>query len=128
MGFLDMMERELILEAAQKEELNKKFIVKLMNYLESIFPDYGQFSQNMTTELKAHMKIGTEEKAKELKKVRKKIHEIITKEKMRFLNNVQNKVERIQVTGDEIIQKEEPTDAVSGENEDGTQAEYRHDS
>ena len=58
MGFLDKMERELLNEAFEKQDIDTKFVVKLMGYLDSLFPDYGTFSQNINTELKKYVKVG----------------------------------------------------------------------
>ena len=125
MSFLDKMERELLEEAMKIQSLDSKFVTKLMNYLESVFPSYGEFSQNINTELKKVVPVGDEEKMKEFGKVKKKIHDIVTKAKQKFLNDVEKKVTDLKISTGVQEEEVEPTEDIEDGN-DRTSDQHRH--
>jgi len=73
--------------------IDSAFIAGMCNYLEKCFPNYGDFDVAVGNEIRKHM-VGDNSY---VKKVKKRIHEIITKAKSKFLHDVYNKVEKIKI-------------------------------
>jgi len=73
--------------------LDPAFVAGLSNYLEKCFPSYGDFDVAVGNEIRKYMKGDNSY----VKKVKKRIHEIINKCKSRFLHDLTNKVEKIKV-------------------------------
>jgi hypothetical protein len=73
--------------------LNPAFIAGMSNYLEKCFPSYGNFDVAVGNEIRKYMKGDNSY----VKKVKKRIHEIINKCKGRFLHDVINRTEKIKV-------------------------------
>jgi hypothetical protein len=84
---------ELILleDEVETKPLDKKFIIKLMNYLESLFPSYGDFDNSMSVELSKYVKGDI----KDIRKLKKRIHEIILRLKHKLIRDTQTKVEKL---------------------------------
>lgn len=73
--------------------IDSAFIAGMCNYLEKRFPNYGDFDVAVGNEIRKYMKGDNSY----VKKVKKRIHEIITKAKGKFLHDVYNKVEKIKI-------------------------------
>jgi hypothetical protein len=73
--------------------IDQSFISGLTNYLEKRFPTYGDFDLAVGNEIRKYMKGDNSY----VKKVKKRIHEIINKCKSRFLHDITNKVEKINI-------------------------------
>jgi hypothetical protein len=93
MSFKKYLEEDYIRE----ESIDSKFITKLVNYLDSLFPSHGEFSDKMGAELKKYVKMGDEESYKEFKKLKNKVHDAFLKSKQKFLTDLQNRIERINI-------------------------------
>lgn len=84
----------LLKEDEDTNNIDPIFVSRLMNYLEKVFPSYGSFDGAVGKELIKYVK-GDQ---KHIKKIKKKIHDIISKARVKFLDTVQNKIERVSVT------------------------------
>lgn len=83
--------RELLTE----EEIDPSFVTKLINHLEKFTHlPYGDLDVAVYNELRKTVKGDNEQ----IKRLKKKVHDIIIKAKNKFLSNVQNKIEKITVT------------------------------
>jgi len=88
---------EQVLKEYQDEfaqELSPEFISRLVNHLEKMFPAYGDFDQQIGNEIRKYM---SGEDNKKVKNMKKRLHDIILKLKVKFLVGVQNKAERLKV-------------------------------
>jgi len=88
--------KEVILmveEETSSTEIDPAFISGLANYLEKRFPTYGDFDVAIGNEIRKYMKGDNSY----VKKIKKRIHEIISKCKSRFLHDVTNKTEKIKI-------------------------------
>lgn len=101
MRFIDLVNKMLKEEAEFTASLDPVFITRLSNYLEKSFPSFGDFNMAVGVELRKFMK-GDEN---QLRKMQKKIHNIITKAKDKFLQNIQAKCDKIQVVPKEKVTK-----------------------
>jgi len=81
-------------EEEEREPLNPEFVSLLLTYLEQQFPSYGILSNGISAELRKHIKNGD---PKKMEQVKRKIHDIIQREKQRFLNKVQTRVMQLKV-------------------------------
>lgn len=76
--------------------LDDKFIKKLIKYLDKqvgkSFPDSTELKTILTVEIRKIVKTGND---KELKKVVEKIRDIILRERIKFIDNVEKKVSNI---------------------------------
>lgn len=110
--FIEEVQKELSLlveEESASVEIDPNFVARLVNYLEQKFPNYGEFDIQVANEIRKHM-LGDNSY---VKKVKKRIHEIINKCKNKFLHDITNKVEKIKVQPKETpkqspIQKNSP--------------------
>lgn len=93
----------LLKENDETVGLDSKFITRLINYIDSVFPSYGDLDSNIDNELRKVMLIGD---GVDVKKVKKKINAILLKAKHKLLNDIKNKAEKIQV----IPKKEQPNE------------------
>jgi len=84
-------ELTLLEDEVETKPLDKKFIIKLMNYLESLFPSYGDFDNSMSVELSKYVKGDI----KDVRKLKKRIHEIILRLKHKLIRDTQTKVEKL---------------------------------
>lgn len=87
--------------------LDGTFVTKLIDYLDKGFSSYGQTDSAIKAELKKTMPVGTEEKMKEVTRVKKKINDVIAREKKRFLDRVSGKVEDIKIKPVEKVEEPE---------------------
>lgn len=100
----------LLEDEVEKKPLDKKFIIKLMNYLENLFPSYGDFDNNMSIELSKYVK----GELKDVRKLKKRIHEIILRLKHKLIRDTQTKVEKltaipkVQITQNQVKEPEKP--------------------
>ena len=77
-------------EELNHPKLDNRFVTILINYLEKRFPSYGDLTSGIGEELgKSGMS------ADDMLIVRKKISGIVNKEKVRFLEKVRAKVEKL---------------------------------
>lgn len=83
----------LVEEESASVQIDSNFVARLVNYLEQKFPNYGEFDIQVANEIRKHM-VGD---SGYVKKVKKRIHEIINKCKHKFLHDVTNKVEKIKI-------------------------------
>jgi hypothetical protein len=84
----------LLKENDNMTSLDGKFITRLINYLDGLFPSYGNLDQNISVELKNIMK---DNDSKDIQKVKKKIHNILMRCKSKLLTKVKDQVERINI-------------------------------
>ena len=104
-------------ENEEKEPLNPEFASLLLTYLEQQFPSYGVLSNNITAELRKHIKNGD---PKKMDQVKRKIHDIVQREKQRFLNKVQTRVMQLKVVpqqGTGLPTENQPTQEPSSHEE-----------
>lgn len=95
-AFIEEAKKELNLlveEESASVQIDPNFVARLANYLEQKFPNYGEFDIQVANEIRKHMKGDNSY----VKKVKKRIHEIINKCKAKFLHDLTNKVEKIKV-------------------------------
>lgn len=85
--------RLILEEESASVGINPVFVSRLCNYLEKGFPNYGDFDNAVGNEIRQYMKGDNSY----VKKVKQRIHEIITKARNRFLRDVNIKVEKIKV-------------------------------
>jgi len=97
----------LIEQEAASIGIDPAFTTGLANYLEKRFPTYGDFDVAIGNEIRKYMKGDNSY----VKKVKKRIHEIIQKCKNRFLHDITNKVEKIKVQPKADPQAPPPLDA-----------------
>lgn len=85
--------------------LDQKFITKLVNHIEKMFPTYAELDSGINIELRNVIRVGD---GKEVKKVKQKIHDILQRAKTKLLRDIQNKVEKIKATrkdkGNSLVQ------------------------
>ena len=94
--FLKEVQKELNLlneEESVSVQIDPNFVARLANYLEQKFPNYGEFDIQVANEIRKHM-MGDNSY---VKKIKKRIHEIINKCKSKFLHDITNRVEKIKV-------------------------------
>jgi len=97
--FMNSIENDLnILLSEEKDyittNISTDFIKRLLNYLETkCFVSYGDFDTAVGNEIRKYMCSDN----KYVKKVKQRIHEIITKARNRFLRDINVKVEKIKV-------------------------------
>lgn len=84
----------LLKENEETVALDSKFITRLINYIDGVFPSYGDLDSNINNELRKVMKVGD---GTDVKKVKKKIHNILMKCKAKLLHTLKDKAEKIQV-------------------------------
>ena len=86
------------IEEVQAEEgmepVDNKFTIALCNYLETIFPKYGTFDDQILNEIRKYM---DETDSKVVRKTKEKIHNIILKEKEKLLKRIQHRMENVKV-------------------------------
>jgi len=104
---------DLIKENEEKESLNREFILKMMNYLDGLFPSYGKFDGSINNELQKYMRSG--ENGKDIRRIKKRIHDILQKAKNKMLGSIQAKVEKIQVVPKVKKKAFEPVEPVETE-------------
>lgn len=79
-----------------KSSLDDEFIKRFIDYLEAqvdkSFPNQSKLKSALTAELRTVIKTGNE---KELKKIVDKMRDIVFKEKMRFIDNVEKRISKI---------------------------------
>jgi len=76
------------------DNIDPKFISRLLNYVDSkCFFSYGDFDVAVGNEIRKYMKGDNSY----VKKVKKRIHDIINKARNKFLMDVSNKIEKIKV-------------------------------
>jgi hypothetical protein len=75
-----------------KVPLDSKFIERLSNYIDSIFPSTGDFSSRIKVELR---KVVKNKNDKELEKTNKKVKDILYKEYHKFLDNIEKRMAKI---------------------------------
>jgi len=80
--------------SSNKEHINKEFIVKLINFIDSRFPAYGEFDDKILNEIRKYI---DQSDNKEVLKIKSKIHQVILNEKKRFLDKLYIKVSKILV-------------------------------
>ena len=83
----------MVEEETASVEIDPAFISGLSNYLEKCFPAYGNFDVAVGNEIRKYMKGDNSY----VKKIKKRIHEIINKCKSKFLHDVTNRTEKIKV-------------------------------
>lgn len=83
----------IVEQEMQTVEINPMFVSRLCNYLEKRFPNYGDFDVAVGNEIRQYMQGDNSY----VKKVKQRIHDIITKAKSKFLRDVHNKVDKIKV-------------------------------
>jgi hypothetical protein len=104
--FSDSMEFIALVNRMLKEEddftasLNPQFVSRLSNYLEKGFPSFGDFNTAVGVELRKYMQGDNDQ----IRKMQRKIHNIINKAKEKFLHGIQAKCEKILV-----VPKDQPT-------------------
>ena len=77
------------------EIINKQFVIKLINYLDSKFSlEYGSFDNSVYNEIRSFM---DQSDNKVVKRYKERIHKIILDEKRKFLKRIQNRLERFNV-------------------------------
>ena len=91
---VDMETAEEAIQNDGKEVINQQFTVKLINYLDSLFPSFGTFDSQILNEIRKNV---DETDGKAVKKTKEKIHSIILDEKKKFLKKIQNRMERLRV-------------------------------
>jgi len=84
--------------------IDDKFINSLINHLEQKFPSYANFNTAISNELRKFVHADNNY----IKKIKSRIHEIITKCKTKFLHDVTIKVEKIRV-----LPKAKPKDSLA---------------
>jgi hypothetical protein len=97
MAFLKEMNYQLSEEENKDvpmDFISREFIIKLVNYIDSRFPQYGGFDNDIYNEIRKYM---DETDSKQVKKIKEKVHNIVIKEKVKFLKRIQNSVEKLQV-------------------------------
>jgi len=83
-----------------EENIDKVFIARLMDYLEkNITFQYGSLDNNVYNEIR---KVFPSLSNDTIKKIKKKIHDIIIKGKNKCLYNIKNRIEKIDVVDDEV--------------------------
>jgi len=75
------------------DSLSPEFVNRLCNYIEKVFPAYGDFDSAIGNEIRKYMKGDNNQ----IKKMKKKLHDVINKAKSKFLDTIQNKCEKIKV-------------------------------
>ena len=75
-------------------KLDPKFLTGLLSFLEKRLPDYSSFNEALGAELLKYVDNSDMDK---VRKIKKKIHDIIMKEQIKFFERVRNRVERIDV-------------------------------
>jgi hypothetical protein len=97
-------------ENEEMVSLDPKFISRLTDYIDKLFPNYGTFDSNIDAEIRKVMKTGD---GKDVKKIKIKIHSILMKCKNKLLHTLKNKVENIKVQPkQEINSQENNTNAI----------------
>jgi hypothetical protein len=84
----------LLKENEDMNTLDPKFITRLINYIDKLFPSYGNLDHNISIELKSIM---DNKDTKDIQKVKKKIHNILMKCKSKLLTRVKDQVEKISI-------------------------------
>jgi hypothetical protein len=96
-SFLDEVKKELgyfvLSEDEHSTSLDPVFISGLCNYLEKKFPSFGDLNQVVSIELRKYINGDNAY----YKSVRQRIYDIINKLKNKFLKDIENKMEKIQV-------------------------------
>lgn len=85
--------RLILEEESPSIGIDPAFVAGMCNYLEKCFPNYGDFDVAVGNEIRKYMKGDNSY----VKKVKKRIHEIINKSKSKFLHDVGNRVEKIKI-------------------------------
>lgn len=87
-------EVRILLEADMESiGIDDKFINSLVNHLEQKFPSYANFNTAISNELRKYVHADNNY----IKKIKSRIHEIITKCKTKFLHDITIKVEKIKI-------------------------------
>lgn len=89
--------KQFITEVTQlliEEKIDNSFVVKLTNYLEKIFPIYGDFDKLAGNEIRKYLS-GSDEK--KIKQTKDKVYKILIKAKNKFLMSVRDKVSNLEV-------------------------------
>jgi hypothetical protein len=90
--------RVLMTEDEDIQHLDPVFISKMCNYLEKLFPTYGDFDRRVGNEIRSFVKSDN----KQILKVKRKIRDIINKAKEKFLDKVSRNCENITVRTKEV--------------------------
>ena len=127
--FLNYVKEEMQeIQILAEDEVNSvvippDFISRLLNHLEKCFPNYGQFDQQVGNEIRK-FSVGDNSY---IKKLKKRIHEIIIKAKHKYLTTIGARVEKIKIIpknkpqsspvhGDPLLASDEP---ISGDVSNG---------
>ena len=101
MGFIKEMQSLLTEEASTIQTsasnlipIDRDFIIRLANYIDSRFPAYGGFDNDIYNEIRKKM---DETDPKMVLKIKSKIHKIVIDEKKKFLDRVQNRIAKIMI-------------------------------
>lgn len=76
-----------------KENIDPRFINGLISYVDSLFPKTSTMGTKINTELKKRIKDD-----KECKKVQKRVRDTVYKEWMKFLDNLDKRISKVQIT------------------------------
>jgi len=76
-----------------KQNIDTKFINGLISYIDSLFPNSSTMVSKINTELNKRIKDD-----KEKKKVQKRVRDTVYKEWMKFLDNLDKRVSKVQIT------------------------------
>jgi len=77
-----------------KEPLDNAFLIKLVNYLDTLYPQFGTFDDKIYNEVRKY--IGAMDN-KEVIKIKKRIHKVVTDEKDKFLTKLKRRLGRVRV-------------------------------
>ncbi|MFW6219676.1 MAG: hypothetical protein ACOCZ5_00045 [bacterium] len=76
-----------------KENIDSKFKNGLISYIDSLFPKTTTMTTKINTELNKRIKDD-----KEKKKVQKRVRDTVYKEWMKFLDNLDKRISKVQIT------------------------------
>ena len=77
-----------------KVAVDKQFIIKLTNYLDRLFPQFGTFDDQIGNEIRNYMDQSNND---EVIRMKKRIHKLVIDEKKMFLERLQRRLSRVRV-------------------------------
>jgi hypothetical protein len=89
--FVSMVNDMLKEDIEFTSSLDPIFIARLSNYLEKRFPSFGDFNTAIGLELRKYMSGDNNQ----IKKMQRKIHNVINKAKEKFLHSIEDKCNKI---------------------------------